>query len=134
MQVDSWRARVGWVEVEHGVQKGFTSLCLAVEGCVDIVEQLVSNLNGVASGFCNSIPAVELLGNAGKVVVVAEERIEGTQGGPSSTEFLGGVTSEAAYICAHHWHLEKGSKVQHLGDGKSILVPFTRIISKPIKI
>lgn len=98
LQVDSWRLRVGWVEIEHWVQKGFTSLCLAVEGCVDIVKQLVSSLDGVASGFCDNIPAIELLGPSLKVVVVAEERLEGTQSCPPGAEFLGRVTSEATHI------------------------------------
>jgi hypothetical protein len=50
---------------------------LLVESGVDVVEQAVADVVGVASGFCDGLPEVEFLGNGGVSVVVAREGVEG---------------------------------------------------------
>ena len=54
---------------------------LLVESGVDVVEQAVADVVGVAGGFCNGLPEVELLSDGGVAVVVAGEGIEGWEDG-----------------------------------------------------
>ena len=44
---------------------------------VNVVEQAVTDVVGVASGFCDGLPDVKLLGDGSISVVVARERVEG---------------------------------------------------------
>jgi hypothetical protein len=58
-----------------------------VEGCVDVIQEPISGLNGITSSLSNQWPAIELLGYIGNgTVVVAVKGVEGAEGRPSSTE------------------------------------------------
>jgi hypothetical protein len=66
--------RVGeeeWVDQRSAVDS------LLVESGVDVVEQAVADVVGVASGFCDGLPEVEFLRDGGVSIVVARERVEG---------------------------------------------------------
>ena len=61
---------------EEGVDQRGAVDGLLVEGGVDVVEQAVADVVGVAGGFCNGLPEVEFLGDGGVSVVVAREWVE----------------------------------------------------------
>jgi hypothetical protein len=62
---------------EEGVDERGAVDGLLVEGCVDVVEQAVADVVGVAGSFCDGLPDVEFLGDGGVSVVVAGEGVEG---------------------------------------------------------
>ena len=67
---------VGVGEEERVDQRGAVD-GLLVESGVDVVEQAVADVVGVASGFCDGFPDVELLWDGCISVVVAREWVEG---------------------------------------------------------
>ena len=50
---------------------------MLVESGVDVVEETVTDVVGVASGLCDGLPDEELLRDGGISVVVAREWVEG---------------------------------------------------------
>ena len=67
---------VGVGEEERVDQRGAVD-GLLVESGVDVVEEAVADVIGVAGGFGDGLPDVELLGDGGVSVVVAGEWVEG---------------------------------------------------------
>lgn len=65
------------VREEERVDQGGAVNGLLVESGVDVVEQAVTDVVGVASGLCDGLPDEEFLGNGGISVVVAREWVEG---------------------------------------------------------
>lgn len=68
---------VVWVGEEERVDQRGAVDGLLVEGGVDVVEQAVADVVGVASGFCDGLPDVELLRDGCISVVVTREWVEG---------------------------------------------------------
>lgn len=66
---------------EEGVDERGAVDGLLVEGGVDVVEEAVADVVGVAGGFCDGLPDVEFLGDGGVSVVVAGEGVEGLRDG-----------------------------------------------------
>ena len=68
--------RVVWVVEEHGVDQGRAVDCLLVQGGVDVVEQAVADVVGVAGCFGNLGPVVKFLRDGAIAVVVSGEGVE----------------------------------------------------------
>lgn len=111
------------VEVEEGLEEGLAGLRLAVEGCVDVVEELVADCDGLLCGLGDAVPVVVLLWDAADFVVVAGEGVEGAEGGPAGTELFCRVEAEAADVGSYHGDLEHRGKGEDLGNGVAVLVP-----------
>lgn len=69
---------VGVGEEERVNQRGAVD-GLLVESGVDVVEKAVTDIVGIASGFCDGLPNVEFLGNGCVSIVVAREWVEGCE-------------------------------------------------------
>lgn len=76
MEVDGEGVGVGGVLEEEGGEEGNTGFGLAVEVCVDVVEEAVAGVDGVLAGFGDGGPVVEFLGD-GIVAGVVSERVLG---------------------------------------------------------
>ena len=83
---------------EQRLKSGCSVRMLLVEGRVEIVEQTVAKVDGVLRRFGDQWPAVEFLRGRGVAVMVAVERIECPECGPSSTQRLSCVPSESASV------------------------------------
>lgn len=120
------------IKVEHGVDHGGTIQGLLVLGSVDVIEQAVADIDGLAGGLSHTLPAVELLADDGKVlVVVAVKGSKGTEHGPASAERLGRVSTEATNISAHHRDLVDRSKGHHCVDALAIVLPVGNVVTEP---
>ena len=66
-------------QVELRLQEWLAGLALPVKRSVNVIEEPVPDVNGLAGGLGNRGPAVELLRYIAELVVIAVERIEGTK-------------------------------------------------------
>ena len=133
LQVEGVRLGVLGVEVKHGVDQGGAVDGLLVQGGVDVVEQAVADVDGLAGALGDDGPAVELLADGGRVlVVVAEEGAEGTQGSPAGAEGLLGAAGEAANVGADHGDLEDGGEGEDLGDAAAVVLPAGDVVTEPL--
>jgi hypothetical protein len=120
-----------------------------VESGVDVVKKAVADVVGVASGLCDGLPDVELLGNGCVSVVVTREWVESwrdglatrttrkpmaqsltSKSGPTGAESLSGVSTKAANIRANHGHLEERGKIEHLLDLPPVLLPCAQVVTR----
>lgn len=105
---------------------------VAVHGSIDVVEQAVTDVNGLAGAAGHGRPAVKLLANVAQVVVVAVECAESAEGGPSSAELFVCVAAEATDIRTDHAELEEGGECQHGADGDGVVAPLRLVVSEPV--
>lgn len=103
-----------------------------MEGGVDVIKQAVTDVDGLAGGHSNALPAIELLWDVGgQPVVVAVEGLEGTEHGPASAEGLGGVVAKTADVGADHGDLEDGGEVEHTSDSDAVAIPRADVVTEP---
>ena len=130
--LDSKGVSVQWVQVEHGVDQWSPIHRLLVHGGVEVIQHTVASVNGGFGGLCHRCPSVELMVYDIAGSVVAVERIESAQHGPSSAELLICVLCVAADVTTDHGNLKDGSKFKHSLDRNQVVVPCRRIISEPV--
>ena len=80
---------VGGVDVEHWVDEGCAVGSLVVEGCVDVIEETVSDINYLPRRCCNTLPLVKFLRNVWWIrIMIPVKGRESTQSSPSCTKLL----------------------------------------------
>ena len=89
---------------------------MLIEGCVDVVEELVARFDCYLRGLSNGWPEVEFLMYEAAGFVVAVEGVECPQHGPACTELFGRVAGVAADVGSHHWDLVDGCECDHFGN------------------
>ena len=107
---------IGGVEEEHGVQKWCAVNRLLIEGCVNVVEELVARFDCYLRGFRDAWPEVVFLMEDVGGVVVAIEGVECSQHSPACAQLFGRVTSIAANVRSDHRNLIDGCECDHFSD------------------
>ncbi|KAL2278986.1 hypothetical protein FJTKL_14124 [Diaporthe vaccinii] len=87
LQLQAKRLLVLRVEVEDGVEQRCPVDGLLVQRRIDVIEQPVADIEDLAGGLGDRVPAVELLRDIWNVpVVVSEEGLEGSEQRPTGTD------------------------------------------------
>ena len=113
LQVQRQGVGIGGVEEEHGIQKWCAINRLLIEGCVDVVEELVARFDCYLRGFRDACPEVVFLVEDVGGVVVAVEGVECSQHSPASAQLFGRVTSIAANVRSDHRNLIDSCECDH---------------------
>jgi hypothetical protein len=133
LRLDAEGVGVVGVQVEERADEWGAVEGLVVESGVDVIEQAVTDVDRLAGGLGNAVPAVELLGDLGDVaVVVAVEGGEGAEHGPAGAELLGGVVGEAADVGADHGDLVDGGEGEHAADADAVSEPRADVVTEPL--
>ncbi len=105
---------------------------MLVEGCVDVVEELVARFDCHLRGFGDCWPEVILLMDDVGGIVVAVERVESPQHSPACTELFGSVASVAADIRSDHRDLVDGCECNHFSNRDSVVRPVGVVVAEPV--
>lgn len=105
---------------------------MLVEGCVDVVEKLVTRFDCYLRGLGNGWPEVEFLMNEPQGVMITVEGVEGPQHSPACTEFYSRVACVAANIRSDHRNLVDSCKCDHFGNRNLKVGPIGVVVTEPM--
>jgi hypothetical protein len=99
---------------------------------VEVVEEGVTDSDGLAGSGGSKGPAVGLLGDGGVTVVVTEERSESSKSSPTSAKSLSGVSTESTNVGTDERNLVKSVKLKNSRNGVTVVVPGGQVVSEPL--
>lgn len=95
-----------------------------------VIQQSIPHRNRISHSLCDRGPDIEFLRDGIKAVLVAIERVEGSEHSPPRVERFSGVSAKTTHVGADHGYLKEGGKFKDVvGYADAVVVPNGEVVA-----